>query len=77
MLERLSNGALKATGHRVANTPWQRLSMVLFFALDGDYRVAPLPQFTGPGSPPRYPPVTQDDHIRNELDRAAANRQAG
>jgi isopenicillin N synthase-like dioxygenase len=75
MLERFSNGELKATGHRVANTPWQRLSMVLFFALDGDYKVAPLPQFIGPDRPALYAPVTQDDHIRNELEHAAANAE--
>ena len=74
MLERLSNGDLKATGHRVVHTPWQRLSMVLFFALDGDYEVAPLPQFTGADGPALYTPVTQDEHIRNELERAAANK---
>jgi isopenicillin N synthase-like dioxygenase len=74
MLERFSNGHLKATGHRVVNTSWQRLSMVLFFALDGDYEVAPLPQFIGPENSARYIPITQDDHIRIELERAAANQ---
>ncbi|NIP17489.1 MAG: hypothetical protein GWM87_04550 [Xanthomonadales bacterium] len=73
MLERLSNGVLQATGHRVVNTPWQRYSMVLFFALDGDFEVAPLPQFTGPDSPARYLPVTQDAHIARELKRAYDN----
>jgi isopenicillin N synthase-like dioxygenase len=77
MLERFSNGYLKATGHRVVNTPWQRFSMVLFFALDGNYKVAPLPQFTDPDNPVRYVPVTQDDHIRVELERAAANNMQG
>ena len=73
MLERFSNGHLKATGHRVVNTPWQRLSMVLFFAVDGDYQVAPLPQFTGPNRPALYTPVTQEEHIRHELERTVAN----
>jgi len=73
MLERFSNGHLKATGHRVVNTAWQRLSMVLFFALDGDYEVAPLPQFTGPDKPALYAPITQDEHIRIELERASFN----
>lgn len=77
MLERFSNGHLKATGHRVINTPWQRFSMVLFFAVNGDYEVSPLPQFTGPDTPSRYTPVTQDQHIRNELEKAAANQQSG
>ena len=59
------------------NTPWQRFSMVLFFAMDGDYEVAPLEQFTGPDNPASFKPVTQDEHIRAELKRAAANRLSG
>ena len=72
MTERLSNGWLKATGHRVVNTPWTRYSMILFFAVDGDYEVAPLQQFVGEKNPAQYDPITQDDHIRRELDRANA-----
>jgi len=74
MMERLSNGYLKATGHRVVNTPWTRYSMVLFFAVDGDYTVAPLAHFIAPGKPAGYPPITQDEHIEQELKRAMANR---
>ncbi len=70
MTERLSNGWLKATGHRVVNTPWTRYSMILFFAIDGDYTVEPLPNFVSEKHPAQYDPVTQDDHIRRELDRA-------
>ncbi len=73
MLERLSNGHFKATGHRVVNTPWTRYSMILFFALDGAFEATPLPQFIGPDTPSAYPPVTQDRHIEAELRRAAAN----
>ena len=73
MMERFSNGYLKATGHRVANTPWTRYSMVLFFALDGPYTVKPLPQFVSTDNPPRYEAVTQDGHIETELRRAIAN----
>lgn len=74
MMERFSNGWLKATGHRVVNTPWPRYSMILFFAVDGDYTVAPLPQFVSLENPPQYEPVTQDAHIRRELDRANSFR---
>ncbi len=70
--ERLSNGWLKATGHRVVNTPWTRYSMILFFAVDGDYTVKPLPQFVSEDNPAQYDPMTQDEHIRRELDRANA-----
>ena len=75
MMERFTNGWLKATGHRVVNTPWTRLSMILFFAVDGDYEVAPLPQLVSAENPTRYEPVTQDEHIRRELDRANAYLQ--
>jgi isopenicillin N synthase-like dioxygenase len=75
MMERFSNGYLKATGHRVANTPWMRYSMVLFFAVDGGYSVKPLPQFLGTDAPPRFEAVTQDEHIARELRRAAANSE--
>ena len=72
MTERLSNGWLKATGHRVVNTPWTRYSMILFFAVDGDYEVAPLPQFVSEENSSQYDPITQDEHIRREMDRANA-----
>ena len=70
MLERLSNGVIKATGHRVALTPWQRYSIILFNALDGDCEVEPLPQYVSEARPARYQPVTQGTHIEEELARA-------
>ncbi|MDF1790491.1 MAG: 2-oxoglutarate and iron-dependent oxygenase domain-containing protein [Thalassobaculaceae bacterium] len=76
MMERFTNGTLPATGHRVVNTPWQRYSLILFYAVDGDQVVAPLPQFVGPDRPARYPPVGQYAHIRNEVDRSVANLEA-
>lgn len=72
MTERFSNGWLKATGHRVVNTPWRRYSMILFFAIDGDYLVEPLPHFVSAKNPNHYDPVTQDDHIRREMERSNA-----
>lgn len=73
MTERFSNGQLKASGHRVVNTPWTRYSMVLFFAVDGDYEVSPLPAFVSDDQPPRYAPITQNRHIEQELARAAGH----
>ena len=75
MMERFSNGLLKATGHRVVNTPWTRYSMILFFAVDGDYTVAPLAQFISTDKPAQYEPVTQDEHIARELERSNAYLQ--
>jgi isopenicillin N synthase-like dioxygenase len=73
MTERFSNGHFKATGHRVVNTPWTRYSLILFFAVDGDYPVAPLPEFISNDQPARYEAITQDAHIEAELARAAKN----
>ena len=72
MTERFSNGWLKATGHRVVNTPWTRYSMILFFAIDGDYEVAPLLHFVSEDNPAQYDSITQDEYIRQEMDRANA-----
>ena len=74
MTERFCNGYLKATGHRVTNSPWTRYSMVLFFAVDGDCCVQPLPRFVSSERPAAYQPVTQDEHIEYELQRASSNR---
>ena len=75
MTERFSNGWLKATGHRVVNTPWTRYSMILFFAIDGDYEVKPLPHFVSKDNPAQYDSITQDEHISEEMDRANAYLQ--
>lgn len=76
MMERFTNGHLQATGHRVVNTPWQRYSIILFYAVDGDQEVAPLPGFVGPDRPARYPPVGQYAHIRNEVERSIGYQEA-
>ena len=73
MIERFSNGHFRATGHRVVNTQWTRYSLILFFALDGNYQVAPLPRFISEAHPAAYEPITQDDHIEAELARADAH----
>lgn len=74
MLERWTNGALLATGHRVAVTPRPRYSVILFFAADPEHVIAPLPQFVNEANPPRYAPVTQGEHIKAELERARRYR---
>ncbi len=75
MTERISNGWLKATGHRVVNTSWTRFSMILFFAFDGDYEIVPLPKFVSKENQARYEPVTQNEHIERELERSNAYLQ--
>lgn len=70
MLERLSNGRWRATGHRVGLTPWSRQSLILFFALDAGFEVTPLSQFVDAEHPPAYAPVTQGEHIARQLEAA-------
>ncbi|MCG8378996.1 MAG: hypothetical protein MI865_05935, partial [Proteobacteria bacterium] len=63
MLERWTNGHYKATGHRVRNTPQRRYSTVIFFAVDEDVVIEPLPRFVGRTKPPQFGPTTQAAHI--------------
>lgn len=73
MLERLTNGRLLATRHRVLDTEWERLSLILFNAFDADAVIAPLERFVGPDNPARYEPTTQVAHIDAEVSAAVAN----
>jgi len=73
MLERLTNGTLRATRHRVKDTEWERLSLILFNAFDADAVVAPLPEFVTAANPARYEPTTQVAHINAEVSAAVAN----
>lgn len=73
MLEHLTNGTLRATRHRVNDTEWERLSLILFNAFDADAVIAPLPEFCSDDNPPRYEPTTQVAHINAEVSAAVAN----
>ena len=74
MLENWTNGGFVATGHRVRRTPGERYSVVMFFAVDDDVTVSPLPAFVVPGTPARYPARTQAGHIAEEMERARRYR---
>jgi isopenicillin N synthase-like dioxygenase len=53
MMEILTNGAFVATSHRVRPVRQERFSFPLFFSLDYDTHVAPLPRFVTPERPAR------------------------
>lgn len=53
MLEILTNGAFIATSHRVRKVSEERYSFPLFFTLDYDARIEPLPRFVTAENPPR------------------------
>ena len=71
MLERFTNGVLKATPHRVLPTPWQRNSIVRFNAFHPQTVVAPLSEFvdgaSGGGAAAQYTPVTMETHMATTL----------
>lgn len=73
MLERLTNGQLRATRHRVNDTDWERFSLILFNAFDADAVIAPLPAFVSDENPSRFDPTTQVGHINAEVSAAVAN----
>lgn len=73
MLERWTNGLVRATRHRVPLVSHPRYSIVRFNGLDGETLVAPLPQFVPPGTQPRFAPVTQSQHIANAMKQGLSN----
>lgn len=74
MLERWTNGLLKATGHRVRRTLAPRYSIVLFVAVNADQVIRPLEQFLSDSNPARFGATTQRQHIDEELRRSEAYR---
>ena len=73
MLERWTNGLFKATGHRVRSTAEQRYSIVMFIAANDEIDIGPLPQFVTDDTPARYSPISQEQHINTEVQRAKDN----
>ena len=67
ILERLTNGVLRATPHRVALTPHPRNSIIRFNALHPDAVVAPLAHFVTPDRPAGYTPVTMRRHVETTI----------
>jgi isopenicillin N synthase-like dioxygenase len=62
LLELWTDGAFVATSHRVRRVVEERYSFPLFFNVDYDTEVKPLPQFTSPDAAPR-PPLRAGEHL--------------
>lgn len=73
MLERFTNGYFRATGHRVRNTRHERMSVVMFFAVNEDVLVKPLPPHVDDHNQARYEAVFQSTHIEAEVEQARQN----
>jgi len=72
-LEFWTNGILKATQHRVPLTQWERYSIVLFYAANVNQVLVPLPEFVTPDRPPQYQPITQENHILQQVNAGLEN----
>lgn len=72
MLQRLTNGKLRSTTHRVVNPPPERrgrsrYSMPFFLHFRSDFLIEALPGTVPPGEQPKWPPITADDYLQERL----------
>ena len=72
MLQRLTNGKLRSTTHRVVNPPperrgFSRYSMPFFLHFRSDFLIEPLPGTVPPGEQPKWPPITANDYLQERL----------
>jgi len=72
MLQRLTNGVLRSTSHRVVNpTPDRashaRYSMPFFLHFRSDFLIEALPEAVPAGEQPRWPPITANDYLQERL----------
>ncbi len=72
MLQRLTNGRLRSTSHRVVNPPAERrgrsrYSMPFFLHFRSDFLIEALPETVPSGEEPKWPPITADDYLQERL----------
>jgi isopenicillin N synthase-like dioxygenase len=72
MLQRLTNGKLRSTSHRVVNpTPDRashaRYSMPFFLHFRSDFLIDALPGTVPAGEQAKWPPITADDYLQERL----------
>lgn len=72
MLQRLTNGLLRSTSHRVVNPPPERrghsrYSMPFFLHFRSDFLIEPLPGTVPEGEEPKWPPITADEYLQERL----------
>ena len=72
MLQRLTNGRLRSTSHRVVNpapdrASHARYSMPYFLHFRPDFRIEALPGTVGQGETPKWPPITAHDYLAERL----------
>ena len=72
MLQRLTNGVLRSTSHRVVNPPperrgFSRYSMPYFLHFRSDFCIEALPGTVPEGEQPKWPPITADEYLQERL----------
>jgi isopenicillin N synthase-like dioxygenase len=72
MLQRLTNGVLRSTSHRVVNpapdrTSHARYSMPYFLHFRPDFMIEALPGTVPPGEQPKWPPISSHDYLQERL----------
>ena len=72
MLQRLTNGRLRSTSHRVVNPPPERrghsrYSMPFFLHFRSDFLIEALPGTVAVGEEPKWPPITADEYLQERL----------
>ncbi len=72
MLQRLTNGVLRSTSHRVVNPPAERraksrYSMPFFLHFRPDFIIEALPGTVGEGEAPKWPPISAHDYLAERL----------
>ena len=72
MLQRLTNGRLRSTPHRVVNpapdrASHARYSMPFFLHFRPDFLIEALPSTVGPGETHKWPPITAHDFLAERL----------
>lgn len=76
MLARWSNDLFVSTPHRVINVSGrERYSIPTFYDPDFETVVECLPNCSGPGNPPRYPPCVAGEYITAKYDNAYTYRR--
>ena len=72
MLQRLTNGRLRSTSHRVVNPAPERaskarFSMPFFLHFRPDFLIEALPGTVADGEAPQWPPITSHDYLLERL----------
>ena len=72
MLQRLTNGVLRSTTHRVVNPPaarrgFSRYSMPFFLHFRSDFLIEPVPGTVPEGEQQKWPAITANDYLQERL----------